>query len=324
MARRWYQTLDVGDESIVYEDPSRALSKFWNEGKWDNFVKPLLPSQHQTFIEIGCNAGLFLKMAKDAGFKDVIGVEGNYQILKQALVYKEINGYDYKLVHERIGVNFGLDNLPLADVILIANMHYYLPIPIFSQLVDKLRNRCLYCLVVSARAKRRKGNALWDLSSIRGYFRGWQEREIISWVSTEGDPCPRETMYGVLFKGNLTPINVADYYNAWFEASKKPEHKSHGLAPAMQDFFEGVLFGGADFEHEGSSFYNYWREREPCRSEQWTRDWLDYKATLAKYVQANGMKTPIYFDYNLKLLDGIHRLCIAKLLGYEHILGRVL
>lgn len=323
MPRRWYQTLEINDADAVFEDVNRKDSKFWNEGKWNNFIQPLLPAKSYTFIEIGCNAGLFLKMAKDIGFENVIGVEGNYQILKQAMTYKEINGYDYKLVHERIGHNFDLDNLPVADVVLISNMHYYLPVDVFSKLIDNLRNRCLYCIVVSAKAKRRQGNALWDLSSVRGYFRDWQEREIISWMSTEDDPCPRETMYGVLFKGNLTSINVSSYYDTWFEAAKKLGHKSHDLAPAMLDFFECVL-ADKTFIHADTPFYDYWRVREPRKTTEWTLDWLDYKATLAKDVQTNGMKTPIYFDHNLKLLDGIHRLCIAKVLGYEHILARVL
>ena len=123
MARRWYQNLAV--EGVTFEDTNRKDSKFWNEGKWRNFIEPLLPQDRQTFVEIGCNAGLFLKMATDAGFQDVIGIEANRQIMDQAKRYRERIGGTYQLLHQCVGKDFVLDELPLADVTLLSNVHYY-------------------------------------------------------------------------------------------------------------------------------------------------------------------------------------------------------
>lgn len=323
MVRRWYQTIEIDGEGQVFEDINRKDSAFWNEGKWNNFIKPLLPKEKQTFIEIGCNAGLFLKMAEDEGFRNVVGVEGNSQIFQQAQSFKESNGGNYGLVNQLMGKDFALGDLPVADVVLIANMHYYLPVGVFSRLVDNFKNRSLYCIIVSARAKKRQGNATYYLSSVRGYFRDWQEMDVIDGLDMEGDCCPREHMYGVLFRGNLSTINVGNYYGAWWEASKHWKHKSHELAPVMKDFFDRVL-KGEQFKYEDTLMYQYWRKREPKRSLEWTRDFLIYKESLAKDIQKNGIKEPIYIDQNGKMLDGIHRLTVAKLLGYKHILGRLI
>jgi len=321
MVRRWYQTIEIDGVDAVFEDINRKDSKFWNEGKWNTFIKPLLPKERQTFIEIGSNAGLFLNMAKDEGFKDVIGIEGNSQIMEQAERFRESNGGDYKLVHQLVGRNLTLEDLPVADVVLIANVHYYFPVGVFSKLVDDLKNRALYCIVVAARAKKRQGNAMYYLSSVRGYFRDWQELDVIEGVDIEGDCCPRQHMYGVLFRGNLSTLNVDNYYGAWWEASKNPQHKSYELAPVMRDFFDKVL-RGEQFEYEDTPMYQYWRKREPKRSPEWTRNLLIYKESLAKDIQENGIKEPIYIDQGGKMLDGIHRLTVAKLLGYNHILIR--
>lgn len=323
MVRRWYQTIEIDGTDAVFEDYKRKDSKFWNEGKWNNFIKPLLPEYKGTFLEIGCNAGLFLKMASDAGFKDVIGVEGNWQIFNQAESYREFNGGDYTLIYQTVGKNFVLDKLPLADVVLLSNVHYYFSVGAFAKLVDSLRTRALYCIVVGAKAKRRQGNALYDIHSVNGYFRDWDELTPICNVDVEGDVCPRPDMYGAAFKGGLDVCYVDSVYDAWREAAKKAGHKSHELAPAMQDFFEQVLFNKTII-YKNTLFYKYWRKRMPHKSIDWVYKRLGYKADLARDIKANGMKEPVYFNKSGKLLDGIHRLCIAKLLGRGHILSRTL
>jgi len=121
--RRWYQNIEIGTE---FEDKGRLKSKFWNKGKWDTFIKPLLPSVRNTFIEIGCNAGLFLKLATDVGFGQVVGVDSSHSILKQAIAYKESNGYDYKLIEGIVGQGLDLDALPVSDVVLIANTLHHI------------------------------------------------------------------------------------------------------------------------------------------------------------------------------------------------------
>ena len=50
------------DGEMSERDKKEEGSKFWNKGKFDNFVKPFLPEdcKNMTFIDMGCNAGVFL------------------------------------------------------------------------------------------------------------------------------------------------------------------------------------------------------------------------------------------------------------------------
>ncbi len=322
MPRRWYQTLPI--DNVVFEDEKRKDSLYWNEGKWNSFVAPLLPNEGRTFLEIGTNAGLYLKMATDAGFTNVTGIEGNSYVMRQAREYKKSIDGKYNLVHEKVGGDLNLRSKPLADVVLIANAHYYFSIGAFSRLVDDLRNRCQYCIIVSAKAKRRSGNALYDLESVRGYFNDWKEIGLVQGVHDLGydDPCPRERMYGILFESNLTQLFVDDYYDAWFDAAKNPEHRSYELAPALQAFTYEALYTSTRIED--TQLFKYWANRMPGKSLDWLTHKMYDKRDLVLSIQEHGIKEPIYLNKRLKLLDGLHRLSTAKALCYDHILARVL
>ena len=328
MVHKWYQNVD-GVEGAVFKDPRRKESKFWNEGKWNNFIEPLLPKERRTFIELGCNAGLFLKMAMDAGFTDVIGVDSNPQRMKQAIRFRESNKYPYRLIQQTIGKDFELDQLPLADIVLIANMHYHLPLEVFANLVDRLKNRTAHCIVVSAKANRRPGNALHYLESpgVRGYFRDWQEVMVVgNWRGIEGldegDPAPRKQMYGALFKGSLEVFGLRELYDASYRRMEQiKKHRLNAFFPAMEDFFKRVL-AGEKFRFEELDAWRFWTKRFPGVSSEWISRKLSYKKALAEDVQKNGIREPIRLTQTEKVLDGVHRLIIAKELGYEHVLVR--
>jgi hypothetical protein len=319
----WYQNVE-GVEGAVFKDPRRKDSRFWGEGKWNTYIKPLLPENRQTFIELGCNAGLFLKLAMDAGFKNVIGVEASQQRMQQAYQYRESNGYPYRLVHQKVGEFFGLEQLPLADVTLISNMHYYLPVGVFSNLADRLRSRSMYCLIVSAKARRRQGCARHYLESVRGYFRDWQEVEVVGdWQGKDGlvedDPTPRKQMYSVLFKGGLeTRDTEAQWQKSVRDFGGGPDRLE--VALGWRSFFRDILDGEeVDLKH--TFLYQYYKNRDRA---EWILDRLEEKAVLALNVQANGMMEPIYMDRKNRVLDGMHRLNLAAELGYKHILVREL
>lgn len=251
MTVKWYQNVD-GVDGAVFKDPRRADSKFWGEGKWKNFILPLLPLERRTFVEIGCNAGLFLKLATDAGFKDVIGIEADEDRVDQAAQYLRTHKSTYKIIYQKVDNNFDWDQLPLTDVTLLSNVHYYFPINTFMKLVDHLRSRSLYCIVVSAKARRRSGRTRHYLEAVRGYFDDWEEIKVVGdWqgikskdvLKAEGDPAPRQQMYGVIFKGVLESVNVeaecAKWEKKWVQGTIELDEygkilSSRRMAPLFQ------------------------------------------------------------------------------------------
>lgn len=317
---RWYQNVSV--EGAVYEGPERERSRFWNEGKWDNFVAPLLPTERRTFLDIGCNAGLMLKLARDAGFTKAIGIEASRRAMQQAEQYRESVGGNWSLIPQVAGVNLDLDALPLADVTLLANVHYYIPTGEFAKLVDRLRHRTLYCIVVSAKVTRRGGKAYYDLHALRGYFRDWTELNTVTALSEVGDPAPRAGMYGVAFKSALHSQNVNLTYNAYWKehtASRKFHFKA--LPPALKEFF-ALALSEKEFAYADTLLYKYWTVRNPKQSGESICRYLDRKQALAEDIRDNGIREPIILDHRGKFIDGLSRLYIAWELGHRHIIVR--
>lgn len=78
-----YQPLE--GEIMTERDRKQVGSKFWNRGKWDNFVKPhfLNDCNGLSLVDMGCNAGLYLKYAKDMDFGRVIGVDSNTESVER-------------------------------------------------------------------------------------------------------------------------------------------------------------------------------------------------------------------------------------------------
>ena len=318
----WYQNID-GVEGAIFKDPQRKDSRYWGKGKWTAFIEPLLPAEKRTFVEIGCNAGLFLKLAMDEGYKRVIGIESCPSRMKQATQFRQSHNYPYQLIHQEVGVDFDLDQLPLADVTLLANVHYHLPVGVFSDLVDRLRNHTLYCLLVSAKVARHKGKARHYLESVRGYFRDWQEIAVIGdWQNLLGldqeDPAPRRQMYGVLFKGCLDSVNTLEMWNESARPSRATGPDSLIIAQGWREFF-GQVLTDKDPNPTETSLYQYWKQHDKS---EWIQIRLAEKKALAKDIQHNGMRQPIYLDHRDRVLDGMHRLSLACELGYEHVLIR--
>ncbi|MCP3955944.1 MAG: hypothetical protein GY697_27580, partial [Desulfobacterales bacterium] len=84
--RYWYQQIEMGKTVTPVFNKTMAETAFYNQGKWDHFIKPLIPfsPEGKSFVECGCNAGLFLLLAAELGFDKVFGYEGDDGWYQQA------------------------------------------------------------------------------------------------------------------------------------------------------------------------------------------------------------------------------------------------
>lgn len=319
-----YQYLEVNGEPFSRPRPDRANSKFWNEGKWETFVEPLLPEEpkDQTFIEMGADSGLFLKLATDYGFPRVIGIEKNRTPVKYGLLYRDTVGYDYKLLKRKLGGSFGedgtfnIDELPVADVTLMSTFHYYIDINSWLKYIDRLKSKSCCVIIVSRPTPLgRHWVADCDYASVRRYFADWDVTGYIHDVPMSGDPKPRD-LYSVSFQSptiKRIPIASIDIR----ESEDDPMHK------AMVDLAQRVA-SGEEFDPFSTAYYHRWRERKAKKwSEGTTRRFVQMKTDVMRGVMEDGLMDPIVVTKDgLRLCDGGHRLVMLRVLGYESAIVR--
>lgn len=200
--------------------PEHRNSMYCNEGKWNNFIVPLLPEnpEEMTFIEIGCNAGLFLKLAKGYGFRKVLGVEESKRTCEVAENYRRLSGLDYDIYNASvdkgsfandISGRFDINRLPAADVVLLSNVHYHLFLPVFLNFINEIRRKTRYVIVVSATNIKNHRFPKHDAESVRKYFSLWKEDGFIGQKYFENDPYPRD-MFSIRFKSEIHRVAIKD------------------------------------------------------------------------------------------------------------------
>ena len=284
-------------------DVKEQGSKFWNEGKWENFIKPFLPDgKDLNFVDMGCNAGLFLKLAEDMGFK-ALGVDFDKDAVDRGEVWRDSNGGKYDFY--RLALNESIEKLPLSDYTVLANSHYYFTINDFLDYLDKLKFKTRYCIVVTD--EKRHLNRCWasaNVEDIRRFYREWEEVGFIDLIDPTGDPSPRK-LRSLCFKSKFlekVPVDSLDSSNH------------------VQDGFYSELDKGTEYKKT-----RYYRIMKPYRknwSEKRLNNWFQERVDLYQSVKKEGVKTPLIVDNDDKILDGNHRYSMLKSLGNKDIFIR--
>lgn len=299
-----YQVLE--GEPMSDRDKREATSKFWGEGKFNNFVKPFLKKEFEkeTLIDMGCNKGLFLKMAEEMGF-NAIGVDSNAGAIEAGKRWRDENGYNYDL--RQFSIENCIDTLPMADYTVLANAHYYFTVNDWLEYVDVMQYKTRYVIIVTD--EKHHLQRCWasaDVRDIREVFKNWDEVGFID-VMSQDDPAPRK-LRSLCFKSRFIDKMSVDTIDS----------SNH-----VQDEFYAQLDEGMDYKD--TKYYKIihkYRIRdhgwEPERLEQWFQE----RIKVYENIKKNGVRVPIILDKDNRILDGNHRYSLLKHLGFKDVFVR--
>lgn len=298
-----YQLL--GGEELTERDKKQIGSKFWGQGKWDNFVLPHLPEDcsELSLVDMGCNAGLFLKFAKDKGFKKAIGVDYNRESVDRGNRWAKENGYDYKII--KTEMNHIIDDLPIVDYTVLANAHYYFRVADWLDYVDKLRTKSHRVIIVTTHKK--FINRCWaeaDTESIRTYFKDWKEVSYVPELPTEGDPDPRR-MWSFCFESPVL---------------EKVDIDSINCRNNVQNGLYIDLLAGVDYHK--TKYYRILKKYRAKWKPETLEKFMQDKVAVFNSIKEVGQMKPLIYNKDNIILDGNHRHLMLKRLGYKMIFGR--
>jgi SAM-dependent methyltransferase len=318
MRKLCYQNVDP--DKFDLEIPERAKSKFWNEGRWKNFIEPLLPKDcsQKTFLEIGCNAGMYLKLAVDKGFARVVGTEKDPKSVEQAEYYRKKNGRNYKIIRQRTGVwNCKYDLLPMADVVLMSCVHYHMRPVELIEMLDHLRTHAYQVILVSIEdVKQRKVNRVpGSEETAMKYFIEWERVKTVK-IKADDDPTPRP-MFSMLLKSKLRHYRIYDLLNPAYYNKKL---RIFEYCDAFSKFAERII--RKNYEYKDTEFYRLYVEGRRKKLGMARKKRIKKLITMIEDVYENGMKKPLLVNRLGHLLDGSHRVILLQHLGFKEVLCR--
>lgn len=225
--RYWYQRIEVDGEVTPVFNKEMAETAFYNQGKWEYFIKPLIPfaPEGRIFVECGCNAGLFLLLAAEMGFSTVLGLEGDdgwyqqacfileYYQGRQPEIYRRVS-----LAHSRIGkagegasksctiqsscLARDWSSLPRADLTLLANVLYWIDRESAGRYIAELARSSDYCIVVSVNGSYPLGGPCSREEVCHAFKNDWEEVESVSPPQLEAGERGRD-MFSILFRSRV-------------------------------------------------------------------------------------------------------------------------
>lgn len=289
---------------MTERDKQEVGSKFWNKGKWDNFVLPFLPEDcsEMVLVDMGCNAGLFLALAENKGFGRVIGVDSDKEAIRRAKVYRKKIGGKYGI--KRKPMEQVIDDLPAADYTVLSSAHYYFAIDDWLKYLDKLMSKTRYCVIVTVKKRLLLHKASADPTHIRDYFKLWKETGFVE-PELKGDPYPRR-LWGMCFKSPLLERVAIDSLDCG-------NHVQNGF---YQELDEG----------KDPLKTRYYRILKRYRKDKWPKEklirFMKGKKRLYESVKKKSIVKPLVVNSRQRIVDGNHKHAMLKHLGYKTVLIR--
>lgn len=293
--KKWYQ------EAIIrgVKMPTQRNSDT-SENRWRRFIQPLLPGLPLggLFVDLGCNAGFYARKAVDLGFK-VIGVEIDDEYIKHAKYWEKNDPKGVEIIQGDICRY----DLPVCQIALLANVHYWLTEFQLNKLIDNLKEKALSVIVVGRNWKSDRHKSPCDINSLRALFHDFIE------VKSVVD----KKHYSVLFNNpRLIEKDVNEVFN------NQPLTKSRKFLRSFNKLIDD------NSDPFNSDYYNYLKWRKFDGPEKL----LAKRIELIKDIRKNGIKNPLLlgridevgkYDKN-RLTDGDHRIILAKKIGLKKVI----
>ena len=271
---------DMDDGLTMHLTEKQKGSKFWNKGKWDNYVAPYLPEDCSglTYVDMGANAGLFLKFAEDRGFSRVVGIESGRKAVRRGLAYRDKHGYKYDLQGRYM--ESSMKHLPMADYVSFINSHYYLLIHDFLDILDRLQFKTMYCIITSTRRTEWLCNASSHGSNVKRYFKNWELVGEVQQLSIKDDSCPR-SLWSYCFKTpSLEKVSLDKLSGGQHVQGRYWEQLDQGVPPYKTRFFKK---------------YCQRHKTTPRERMKWL---MDKKVDMYEDIKKNGIKKPIIVNHH--------------------------
>lgn len=279
-------------ETLTERDKKQIGSKFWGQGKWDNFVAPHLPQDctDLSLVDMGCNAGIFLNLAHRRGFSKIIGVDSDHVSIERGKKWRDERGLNYELREAKI--EECIDDLPIVDYTVLSNLHYYFTINDWLEYLDKLQLKTRYVIIVTA--EKHHINRCWasaDVPSIRNYFKTWKEIGFVNELPLEGDPDPRR-LWSLCFESPVL---------------QKVEMGTLDSSNHVQDNFWGEIDQGKHYTE--TKYYKILKKYRANWGQERLHKWLEERLRVYADLKKHGQKIPVLVDFFKKdrLLDGNNR-----------------
>ena len=301
MSNKWYQEATIGGVEMP-----RRRNDDTSEKRWRVLLEPLIPKPKSgdAFIELGSNAGFYLRKAVDLGYK-AIGVEISDEFVAQAKYWEDNEPKGTKTIQEDLNKY----DIPAANVVLLANIIYWLTPEEVLALVERLKNRALNVVVIGRYKRLKPHKSPCTIDRIKKSFGEFET------VDMRND----EKLFSILFKNPLLCEKKTDELSL---TSHDFKHKL--LIPAINELLD-MIEQGENTNPANTLYYKYLitRDCNPRIRGYKTKQTI----RLIKDIKNNGIRKPICIGrindgkYNENCIyDGDHRFLIAKRLGINNII----
>jgi len=293
---RWYQNAVINGKTM----PAQRR-RDTSQRRWKVLLEPLIPpdGKGRLFLELGCNAGYYLRMASEYGY-NTLGIEREERFIEQAKYWEAQEPAGVRVEYGDINEY----EIPANFITLMANVHYWQTPEQVERIVEQMRANSLYVIIVSRHNTSERHLSDCTEKAVMEWFSEWEL------VDSRRDA----KFFALIFiNPDLREYDVKNLFNA------QPFTRSQKFLPAFREFID-LNISRRRYTYNHTKYWNYckWRGWQPKVKHHRT---LRHKVLM---MERYGITRPIEVHANGIMKDGNHRLIMAEYLGLPRIIGRVM